>query len=53
VHGRPEETVENVSAWEDPLDVVSMTREQRDQLTRTLLAKHPHLAEQLWLEHTG
>jgi hypothetical protein len=53
VHGRPKETVENVSAWDDPLDVVSMTREQRDQLTRTLLAKHPHLAEQLGLEHTG
>ncbi len=30
----------------DPLDVSQMTREQRD-LKRRILAKHPHLAEQL------
>ena len=47
VHGRPKETVENVSASDDPLDVASMTREQRDALKRELLRQHPHLAQEL------
>jgi len=29
VHGRPKETVETVSASDDPLDIASMSREQR------------------------
>jgi hypothetical protein len=37
----------------DPLDVASMSREQRDALKRRLLAEHPHLAEQLGLELSG
>jgi hypothetical protein len=37
----------------DPLDIASMTREQRDKLKRKLLAEHPHLAEQLGLDHTA
>jgi hypothetical protein len=41
------ETIENVSAWDDPLDVASMSREQRDALKRELLRQHPHLAEEL------
>jgi hypothetical protein len=41
VHGRPKETVENVTAWNDPRDVASMTREQRDALKRELLSQHP------------
>ena len=49
MHGRPKETVENVSAWDDPLDVASMTREQRDALKRELLRQHPELAEQYGL----
>jgi hypothetical protein len=31
----------------DPLDVASMTREQRDALKRRILAQHPELVEQL------
>ena len=31
----------------DPLDVSSMTREQRDALKRRILAQHPHLVSQL------
>jgi hypothetical protein len=43
----PEETIENVSAWDDPLDVASMSHEQRDALKRELLRQHPHLAQEL------
>jgi hypothetical protein len=46
VHGRPKETVENVTALDDPLDVASMSREQRDALKRQILRQHPELAEQ-------
>jgi hypothetical protein len=46
VHGRPKETIENVSASDDPLDVASMSREQRDALKRQILRQHPELAEQ-------
>jgi hypothetical protein len=31
----------------DPLDVSQMTREQRDQLKRRLLAQHPELVDHL------
>jgi hypothetical protein len=31
----------------DPLDVASMTREERDALKRRILAQHPHLVSQL------
>jgi hypothetical protein len=31
----------------DPLDVSSMTREQRDALKRRILAQHPHLVQEL------
>jgi hypothetical protein len=34
-------------AGSDPLDIASMTREQRDKLKARLLAEHPRLAEQL------
>jgi hypothetical protein len=36
-----------VSAWEDPLAVASMTREQRDALKRELLSQNPHLTQEL------
>jgi homoserine kinase len=49
VHGRPKETVENVTASDDPLDVASMTREQRDALKREISRQHPELAEQYGL----
>ena len=49
VRGRPKETVENVSAWDDPLDVASMTREERDRLKRKLVAANPEAACQLGL----
>ena len=47
VHGRPKETVENVTAFDDPLDVSKMTREQRDALKRELVRQHPELAERI------
>jgi hypothetical protein len=49
VHGRPKETVENVTAADDPLDVASMSREQRNALKREILRQHPELAEQYGL----
>ena len=49
VHGRPKETVENVSAFDDPLDVSQMTREERDALKRRLVAEHPDVARSLGL----
>jgi homoserine kinase len=49
VHGRPKETVENVAVPDDPLDIASMTREERDALKRELLRQHPELAEQYGL----
>ena len=49
VHGRPKETVENVSTFDDPLDVSQMTREERDALKRRLVAEHPVAARQLGL----
>jgi hypothetical protein len=39
-----------MSAWDDPLDIASMTREQRDKLKRTLIAQHPHLVDELGLD---
>ena len=49
VHGRPKETVENVTAFDDPLDVSKMTREERDRLKRQLIAQHPDAARALGL----
>jgi hypothetical protein len=49
VHGRPKETVENVTAPDDPLDVASMTREERDRLKRRLVAEHPDAARAVGL----
>jgi hypothetical protein len=37
----------------DPLDIASMTREQRDKLKRRLLTQYPHLVNELGLEHPG
>jgi hypothetical protein len=34
----------------DPLDIASMTREQRDKLKRTLIVQHPHLVDELGLD---
>ena len=49
VHGRPKETIENVTMPEDPLDIASMTREERDRLKRKLVAANPEAARQLGL----
>jgi hypothetical protein len=49
VHGRPKETVENVNAFDDPLDVSKMTREERDALKRRLVAEYPDAARSLGL----
>jgi hypothetical protein len=51
VHGRPKETIETqLPALVDPLDIASMSREQRDALKRTLIAQHPHLVDELGLD---
>jgi hypothetical protein len=51
VHGRPKETIETqLPALDDPLDIASMTREQRDALKRKLLAQYPHLVDELGLD---
>ena len=50
VHGRPKETVENVTVPDDPLDIASMPREQRDALKRKLIAENPEVAASLGLE---
>jgi hypothetical protein len=49
VHGRPKETVENVTVPDDPLDIASTTREERDRLKRHLVAANPEAARQLGL----
>lgn len=49
VHGRPKETVENVTMPDDPLDIASMTREERDKLKRKLVAANPEAARELGL----
>ena len=50
VHGRPKETVENVTVPDDPLDIASMPREERDALKRRLIAENPEVAASLGLE---
>jgi hypothetical protein len=45
-HGRPNETVENVTALDDRLDVASMTREQRQAAQGEILRQHPELADE-------
>jgi hypothetical protein len=47
VHGRPKETVENVSSTDDPLDVAAMPREERARLARELALQHPELAQRI------
>jgi hypothetical protein len=49
VHGRPKETVENVTPLDDSIDVASMTREERDKLKRQLIAEFPDQARRLGL----
>jgi hypothetical protein len=49
VHGRPKETVKNLTMPDDPLDITSMTREERDELKRKLVAANPEAARQLGL----
>jgi hypothetical protein len=49
VHGRPKETVENVTVPDDPLDVASMPREEREALKRRLIAENPEAAQALGL----
>jgi hypothetical protein len=48
VHGRPKETVENVITPDDPLDVASMSREQRVALKRELVRQHPDSRNASW-----
>ena len=50
VHGRPKETVENVTVPDDPLDIAAMSREEREALKRRLIAENPEVARSLGLE---
>jgi hypothetical protein len=48
VYGRQlQQKEDEQSTGSDPLDIASMTREQRDALKRRILAQHPHLVEEL------
>jgi hypothetical protein len=50
VYGRQlQQQLDEQPADVDPLDVASMTREQRDELKRKLLAQYPHLVDELGL----
>ena len=50
VYGRQlQQQLDEQPAYVDPLDVASMTREQRDELKRKLLAQYPHLVDELGL----
>jgi hypothetical protein len=54
VYGRQLQQKEDEQpAGSDPLDIASMTREQRDKLKRRLLTQYPHLVDELGLEHDG
>jgi hypothetical protein len=46
VHGRQLQQPKDEQT-SDPLDVASMTREERDALKRRILRQHPHLVSQL------
>lgn len=51
VYGRQLQQKEDEQpAGSDPLDIASMTREQRDKLKRKLIAQHPHLVDELGLD---
>jgi hypothetical protein len=45
VYGSQLQRPEDEPAADDPLDIASMTREERDRLRRKLEAEHPELAE--------
>jgi hypothetical protein len=47
VYGRQLQQPSDEAPSEDPLDVSRMSREERDQLKRRILAQHPHLVEEL------
>jgi hypothetical protein len=49
VHGRPKETVESVTVPDDPLDVASMPREEREAPKRRLIPENPEAAKALGL----
>jgi hypothetical protein len=47
VYGRQLQTPSDETTQKDPLDVASMTREERDALKRRILSQHPHLVSEL------
>jgi hypothetical protein len=49
VYGRQLQKPDDEQPATDPLDVASMTREERDALKRRLVAEHPDAARQLGL----
>ncbi len=51
VYGRQLQQPTDEQPATDPLDVASMSRQQRGKLKRRLLAEHQHLAEQLGIEY--
>jgi hypothetical protein len=51
VYGSQLQRPDDETAANDPLDVASMTREERDRLKRQLLADHPELADPFAARH--
>ena len=47
VYGRQLKQPSDEATQNDPLDVASMTREERDALKRRILAQDPHLVQEL------
>jgi hypothetical protein len=45
VYGSQLQRPDDETPADDPLDIASMSREERDRLKRKLLAEHPELAE--------
>jgi hypothetical protein len=53
VYGRQLQQPKDEQQSSDPLDVASMSREERDALKRRILSQHPHLVSELRGESEG
>jgi hypothetical protein len=53
VYGRQLQRPSDETTQADPLDVASMSREERDALKRRILAQHTHLVSELRGEDIG
>jgi hypothetical protein len=46
VYGSQLQRPADEETFEDPIDIASMTREQRERFKRRMFAKYPHLVEE-------